>query len=46
MKKKFIGKMVIDMIMTGLLLLLMARQLTGDSAHEWLGAAMLILMAS
>ncbi len=43
MKKKFIGKMVIDMIMTGLLLLLMARQLTGDSAHEWLGAAMLIL---
>lgn len=31
------------MIMTVLLLFLMARQLTGDSAHEWLGAAMLIL---
>lgn len=43
MKKKFIGKIVIDMIMTVLLLILMARQLTGDSAHEWLGAGMLIL---
>ena len=43
MKKKFICKIVIDMIMTVLLLFLMARQLTGDSAHEWLGAAMLIL---
>lgn len=31
------------MIMTVLLLFLMARQLTGDSAHEWLGAGMLIL---
>ena len=31
------------MIMTVLLLFFMARQLTGDSAHEWLGAAMLIL---
>lgn len=43
MKKKFICKIVIDMIMTVLLLFLMARQLTGDSAHEWIGAAMLIL---
>ena len=43
MKKKFICKIVIDMIMTVLLLFLMARQLTGDSAHEWLGAGMLIL---
>ena len=42
MKKKFICKIVIDMIMTVLLLFLMARQLTGDSAHEWLGAAMLL----
>ena len=40
MKKKFIGKIIIDMIMTVLLLSLMARQLTGDSAHEWLGAGM------
>lgn len=43
MKKKFMCKIVIDMIMTILLLFLMARQLTGDSAHEWLGAGMLIL---
>lgn len=43
MKKKFICKIVIDMIMIVLLLFLMARQLTGDSAHEWLGAGMLIL---
>ncbi|MBO5070629.1 MAG: DUF4405 domain-containing protein [Roseburia sp.] len=43
MKKKFICKIVIDLMMTILLLLLMARQLTGDSAHEWLGAGMLIL---
>lgn len=43
MKRKFICKIVIDIIMTVLLLFLMARQLTGDSAHEWLGAGMLIL---
>lgn len=43
MKKKFICKIAIDVIMTILLLFLMARQLTGDSAHEWLGAGMLIL---
>lgn len=43
MKKKFVCKIVIDMLMTVLLLFLMARQLTGDSAHEWLGAGMLIL---
>lgn len=34
---------VIDMIMTVLLLLLMARQITGDSLHEWLGAGMFLL---
>lgn len=43
MKKKFICKIVIDMIMTVLLLFLMARQITGDFAHEWLGAAMFVL---
>lgn len=43
MKKKFVCKIVIDVIMTVLLLLLMARQITGDSAHEWLGACMLVL---
>ena len=31
------------MIMTVLLLFLMARQLTGDSAHEWIGTGMLVL---
>ena len=43
MNKKFIGKIGIDMLMTVLLLLLMARQLTGNSAHEWLGAGMFVL---
>ena len=43
MKKKFVFKIAVDMVMTILLLFLMARQLTGDSAHEWLGAGMLIL---
>lgn len=43
MKKKFVCKIVIDMIMTVLLLFLMARQITGDVAHEWLGAAMFVL---
>lgn len=43
MKKKLICKIVIDMIMTVLLLFLMARQITGDLAHEWLGAGMFVL---
>lgn len=43
MKKKFVFKIAVDMVMTVLLLFLMARQFTGDSAHEWLGASMLIL---
>lgn len=43
MKKKFVCKMVVDMIMTVLLLFLMARQIIGDSAHEWLGAGMFVL---
>lgn len=43
MKKNFICKIVIDLIMTVLLLFLMARQLTGDAAHEWLGAGMMVL---
>lgn len=41
MKKKV--KMLIDIWMTVLLLFLMARQLTGDTAHEWLGAGMFLL---
>ena len=43
MKKKCIGKITVDLLMTVLLLFLMALQLTGDVAHEWLGAGMLIL---
>lgn len=43
MKKKMICKTGIDMAMTLLLLFLMARQITGDSAHEWLGAGMFVL---
>lgn len=43
MKKKFICKIGIDVIMTVLLLVLMARQITGNSAHEWLGAGMFVL---
>lgn len=36
-------KMCIDILMTVLLYFLMARQLTGDTAHEWLGAGMFLL---
>ena len=43
MKPKMICKIVIDIVMTLLLLVLMARQVTGDSVHEWLGAGMLVL---
>lgn len=41
MKKKI--KMPVDVFMTILLFFLMARQLTGDAAHEWLGAGMFLL---
>ena len=43
MKKKFIIKIIIDFMMTILLLFLMARQITGDFVHEWLGAGMMFL---
>lgn len=43
MKSKMIVKICADFCMTVLLLLLMARQLTGDTAHEWLGAGMFVL---
>lgn len=43
MKKKMVCKISVDMVMTVLLLFLMARQITGDSAHEWLGAGMVVL---
>lgn len=43
MKKKMVCKISVDMVMTVLLLLLMARQITGDFTHEWLGAGMFVL---
>lgn len=43
MKKKFVFKIVIDITMTVLLLFLMARQITGSTAHEWIGAGMFVL---
>lgn len=43
MNKKMVCKIAVDMVMTVLLLLLMARQITGDAAHEWLGAGMFVL---
>lgn len=43
MKPKQIIRMAVDIGMTVLLLLLMAFMLTGQKAHEWLGAAELVL---
>ncbi len=39
-------KMGIDFLMTVLLLLLMAYQITGQELHEWLGVGMLVLFLS
>ena len=36
-------KRVVDLLMTVLLLLLMAFQVTGETAHEWLGIGMFVL---
>lgn len=43
MKSKQIIRISVDLLMTILLLLLMAFMLTGQEAHEWLGAGMLAL---
>lgn len=43
MKPKSTVKIIVDVGMTVLLLLLMAYHLTGDVAHEWMGAAMFLL---
>jgi len=43
MKPKTMFKMAIDLIMTILLLILMAYHLTGELAHEWIGAVMFSL---
>lgn len=45
MKPKMMLRVCIDLIMTILLLVLMGRQISGESAHEWL-AAMLATMVS
>ncbi|BCZ27457.1 membrane protein [Claveliimonas bilis] len=43
MNPKMIVKISVDFVMTILLLFLMGRQITGESAHEWLGAGIFIL---
>lgn len=43
MKRKMKLQIGTDCTMTVLLLILMAKQLTGETAHEWLGAGMFVL---
>ena len=43
MKRKMKLQIGTDRAMTVLLLILMAKQLTGETAHEWLGAGMFVL---
>ena len=43
MKNKTIGKIAVDLGMTALLILLMAFELIGRTAHEWIGTAMFAL---
>ncbi len=43
MKQKTILKIVVDIGMTVMLLFLMAYELIGEAAHEWLGIGMLVL---
>ena len=43
MKPQMIVQIAVDFGMTVLLLLLMANQLTGNTAHEWLGLGMFLL---
>lgn len=45
MKPKTIGKIAIDFFLTAGLLLLMAYELIGEAAHEWLGTGILLLCA-
>ncbi len=42
MKPKMMAKISIDLVMTLLLLFLMARQVTGGSAHEWIGLVLFL----
>ena len=43
MQPKMIGKIIVDLGMTILLMLLMAFELIGRTAHEWIGAGMFVL---
>ena len=43
MKNKMIAKICIDIAMTIALILLMAYQLIGEEAHEWIGIIMFLL---
>ena len=43
MKKQTILKVAVDVGMTLLLMLLMAYELIGRNAHEWLGVGMFVL---
>lgn len=45
MKPKVKMKMGIDFLMTVMLLLLMAYQITGQELHEWFGVGMFVLMS-
>ena len=46
MKHKMITKICIDVAMTVALLLLMAYQLIGEEAHEWIGVIMFVLFVT
>ena len=43
MKPKMILKIIADIALTSALLLLMTYELIGEAAHEWIGAAMIVL---
>ena len=43
MQSKTIGKIIVDLGMTVLLMLLMAFELIGRTAHDWSGAGMFVL---
>lgn len=43
MKPKAIVKLLVDVCMTVLLMLLMAFELIGRAAHEWIGLGMFVL---
>ncbi len=43
MQSKTIGKIIVDLGMTVLLMLLMAFERIGRTVHEWIGAGMFVL---